>query len=224
MVVLVEIVEELDAPGRGPAGLAWDGQILWNADFREGKIFGLDPAGARVVDSFLCPGVLSGLAWDGVSLWQGLMDEGWLRSINPATHDFDRTLVLEEAGRLAGVAWDGGRLWAVSQERGALLVVDRASGALTRTVSAPVAAGGLAYRDGTLWLGAPQSMRFNRQTQDFTWADATERFALLQIDAASGKETGRAKLDFLPLGLAWQEDQLWLASPREGKLRRARIR
>ena len=112
------VVDERAAPGRSPAGLAWDGELLWNADYAAGSLFGLDPSNGSVVDSLLCPGVLSGLTWDGSALWQGILDEGWLRKINPKTHDYDRTIVVSDHGRLAGVTWDGQRLWAVSQQRG----------------------------------------------------------------------------------------------------------
>ena len=217
----IRLVDSFAAPGRGPAGLTWDGRHLWHADFHAGRLFRLEREGVRVVDSFICPGVLSGLTWDGRHLWQALVDEGWVRAINPTSHDFDRTIVVADAGRLAGVAWDGQQLWAVSQEQGKLLAIDRERGEVTHTLPVPVAGGGLAYRDGAFWLGAPQAMRFDEETRDFTWMGGERCFVLLQIDAASGRERGRQELDFLPLGITWVREELWLAGG--GRLHRARV-
>lgn len=218
----LEIIGEFAAPGPAPAGLAWDGEDLWNADFRAGRIYRLEPQTGRLVDSLLCPGVVSGLTWDGTSLWVSIMDEGWLRCINPATHDIDRNVEVEEAGRLAGLTWDGEALWAVSQRHGRLLAVDRETGDVMQTLEVPVAGGGLAYREGRLWLGAPLGMRFNPETFDFEWA-GQRAFQLLAIEAASGRTAQRLDVDFLPMGLAWVGSELWLARTRPAGLVRARV-
>lgn len=218
----LEVVEERPAPGPGPAGLAWDGQTLWNADFRRGRIFGLEPASGEVVDSLLCPGVLSGLAWDGRYLWQAVVEEGWLRCANPATHDFERTLVVEGAHRLGGVAWDGEQLWVVDQA-GAVLAVGSEQGAPRRRIAAPAAGGGLAWRGGRLWLAAPLTMRYEPRTGDFSWTTSVESFAVLVIEAATGEEVARHPLSFLPMGLAWAGDDLWLSHSAAGRLYRARL-
>lgn len=224
----IEVTDERAAPGPGPAGLAWDGRYLWNADFDAGRIYCLEPATGQVVDSLLCPGVVSGLTSDGAWLWVGVMDEGLLHAINPATHDFDRTLEVEDAGRLAGMAWDGSVLWAVSQRPGRLLAVDVGTGEVRRTLSVPVAGGGLAYREGRLWLGAPDAMRFNPETFDFEWVSdegqaPSEAYALLQIEADSGRTVARLAVGFLPMGLAWLDGKLWMARARPAGLVRARV-
>ncbi len=220
---LVEIEESYVAPGRGPAGLAWNGRFLFHADYREGKIFQLDAQNGQVVGSFICPGVLSGLAWDGRSLWQAILDEGWLRRINPETHDFDQTVVVPEAGWLSGVAWDGQRLWAVSQQQGKLFAIDAESGQVLRTLPCPVAGGGLAFHDGMLWLGAPDRMRFDAQAQQFEWVGEADKFVLVQIDTTDGREIGRFPLTFLPMGVAWINGALWLSQSQAHKLHRARL-
>jgi outer membrane protein assembly factor BamB len=218
----LDLLGELPAPGPGPAGLAWDGRYLWNADFRRGRIFCLDPDTGVVVDSLICPGVLSGLAWDGEYLWQALVEENWLRCVNPATHDFDRTLIVDGAVRLGGVAWDGEQLW-VADQSGSLLAVGAGQGSPHRQYAAPAAGGGLAWRDGQLWLAAPLFMRYEPRTGGFAWTTGTESFALLVIDAATGEEVTRHPLSFLPMGLAWAGDDLWLSHRAAGKLYRARL-
>jgi outer membrane protein assembly factor BamB len=218
----IAVIAELPAPGKGPAGLAWDGRYLWNADFRSGRLYCLEPDTGAVVDSLLCPGVLSGVAWDGQHLWQTVMDENWLRAVNPRTHDFDRTLVVEGAVRLGDATWDGSQLWVVDQA-GALLAVAAGQQAPLRQIAAPAAGGGLAWRDDVLWLAAPISMRYEPGSDSFIWNSAEERFALLALDAASGVELARYPLSFLPLGLAWVGDDLWLSDSTAARLYRARV-
>lgn len=214
----MEIKRRLAAPGPGPAGLAWDGKTIWNADFQDGHLYRLTPESGEVTESILCPGVSGGLTWDGRYLWQTVLDEGWLRAIDPANHDFDRTLVLADAERPTGLTWDGRYLWVVSQQRGLLLAIDPETEAVARTIQAPVAAGGLAYRNGTLWLAAPEQMGFNPATQTFEWTSAERSFWLLQLEPDGGRELARFRLGFLPLGLAWAGDELWMSNAGEGAL------
>jgi streptogramin lyase len=217
----LEIVEVRDAPGGGPAGLAWDGQLLWHADYAAGSLFALDPESGAVQDRILCPGVVSGLAWDGQSLWQALMDEGWLRNINPQTHDFDRTIVVEAHGRLSGVTWDGQQLWVASQQNGQLLAIDRERENVRRTLDIPVAVGGIAYQAGSLWLGFPDRMVYT--AGEFKWAGPPDHYAVAQLDPQTGRETARYPIDFLPLGMEWVGDDLWLANATQRQLVRAQL-
>ena len=217
------ILDTYDAPGQGPAGLAWDGRFLWNADYSGGKIYRIDPATVEADVVLVCPGNLSGLAWDGRSLWQSLYDGGTLRRINPETNDFDQTIMVWEHGWLAGVAWDGQHLWAASQQKGQIFAVDRDSGEVVRAIPAPIAGGGLAYHDDSLWLGIAYPMRFDERLEQFEWEGDEQRFAVLQLDPADGREIARYPVDFMPIGLAWVGDDLWLSHAGRHKLYRARF-
>ncbi|MCA9932514.1 MAG: hypothetical protein H6662_18255 [Ardenticatenaceae bacterium] len=212
------ILAAYDAPGRGPAGLAWDGRFLWNADYTTGSIYQLDPQTMQVQRSILCPGNLSGLAWDGRTLWQSLHDAGWIRQVNPATNDFDHTVHLDNEGWISGVAWENDHLWAVSQQFGKLLAVNPADSAILRTLPAPVAAGDLDFHNGYLWLGLAYPMQFDPIYQGFDWVGDEQHFALLQIDPADGAEIARYPLTFMPMGVAWAGDTLWLSHAGGRKL------
>lgn len=221
------IVRELTAPGSAPAGLTWDGAHLWNADYGTARIFQLDITGVDAgkltpTDELLCPGALSGLAWDGHALWQAIHNDGALRRLNPAAHDIDVDFPISH-GWLAGLAWDGRLLWAAAQQEGQLLAVDPQTGQVQRTLPAPVAAGGLDFHDGYLWLGFPDRMSYDPVSESFDWVTGQPRFALAQIDPADGREVNRFPLDFLPMGLAWVGDVLWLAHTRQRKLLQARL-
>lgn len=219
----MEILRRFATPGPGPTGLTWDRSALWCADFQDGHIYRLNPESGQADESILYPGVASGLTWDGKHLWQAVMDEGWLRAINPESHDFDRTIVVENAARLSGLAWDGHYLWAVSQQRGALLAIDPNRERVVRTLSVPVGGGGLACREGELWVAVPERMRFSEQNQAFEWISQEREYFLLRLEAESGREVERHPLDFLPLGLTWAGDELWLSNPGQSGLYSARI-
>ena len=211
------------APGGGPVGLAWDGIHVWNADYTVGKIFQIDPQTGKETSALTCPGNLSGLTWTGDALWQSLHDQGWLRCINPQTNDFDRTIVIDDHGWLAGVAWDGTHLWTVSQQHGRILAVEVESGEVVRTIPAPIAGGGLDYAQGSLWLGIAYPMHFDEARQNFHWPTKEQNFAVLQLDPADGREIGRFHTNFLPMGLAWVNEELWLSHVSQQRLYSARL-
>lgn len=220
--MVLEIIADYPAPGRGPAGLAWDGQSLWHADFREGQIFRLN-AGAEVVETLWCPGMLSGLTWDGRHLWQALFDEGTIRSIDPITTDFDQTLDLKAHGLLSGAAWDGTNLRVIAQQTGDILTVDSQLGRVLGKVPGPVAAGDFDYREGSLWLSAAIPMVYSAEN-GFSWLSDEPTYALLELDAETGRELVRISADGLFTGLTWgQGGDLWLASAVEQRIYRAII-
>lgn len=219
----VQIMETRPAVGAGPAGLAWDGKTLWNADYRDGRIYGLDPAGATAGRSLYCPGNLSGLAWDGGHLWQSLFDQEMIRGVNPTTNDFDETIILTGRGWLSGVAWDGRHLWTVAQQHGQLLSIDLTTNATRPPLAAPVAIGDIDYHDGSLWASVAGPMRFDPLLERFEWLSETPSFAVLRLDPSDGREIARYTADRLFAGLCWVEEDLWLAHSGSRTLCRARL-
>lgn len=216
----LNIIGEFNAPGRGPAGLTWDGTYVWVADYTAGHIFQLDHETGSVIDKLWCPGVLSGLTWNGEYLWQALLEEGWVRVINSQTQDFDRTMVVENPGRVGDLTWDGQYLWVVSQELGLARAIDPETDRVKRELRIPVASGGIAYKNGALWLAYPDRMTF--ANGQFDWTIAEPSFAVAQLDLQTGREMARYAVDFLPLGLTWVGDELWLSGGSRGRVYRSR--
>lgn len=219
----LQLMTPYDAPGRGPVGLAWDGRFLWNADYATGTLYQLDITTMEVHKTIVCPGNLSGTTWNGTHLWQSLHDADWLRSINPITNDFDDTIALVDQGWLSGVAWDGQLLWVVSQQQGKLLAIDTKTNQIQRMIDVPLAGGGLDYHNGSLWIGVPLTMTFDPVHQGFDWASDTPQFAVLQLNPDDGREMARYTVDFLPMGLAWANGDLWLSHTGGRKLYRAQL-
>ncbi|WP_374687889.1 hypothetical protein [Promineifilum sp.] len=215
------IRESLPAPGRGPAGLAWDGATLWNADYRDGRLYALDPAGRATGRWLHCPGNLSGLTWDGRALWQSLFDQEMIRCVNPETNDFDRAILLTGQGWLSGVACNRRTLWTIAQQRGQLLTVDLETSEVRSSVAAPVAVGDIDFRDGALWASVAGPMRFDPLLGRFEWETNEPCYAILQLDPADGRKLARYPADALYTGLCWAGDSLWLAHAASGSLLRA---
>lgn len=219
----VVIRDSFAAPGRGPAGLAWDGATLWVADYRDGRLYALDPASGAARGSLQCPGNLGGLAWDGRALWAALYDQEMLRCINPQTNDFDETILLPGRGWLSGVAYDGRRLWVVAQQTGQLLTVDLTTNEFGAPLPAAVALGDMDYHDGSLWASAAAPMTFDPLTERFEWLADEPAFAILRLDPAGGREIARYPAEHLYTGLCWVGDDLWLAHAPGNSLFRARL-
>lgn len=213
----------ISAPGGCPAGLAWDGTTLWNADYCDGKIYGLDPDTGAVVNALYCPGNLSGVTWDGQALWQSLFDQEMIRCVNPATNDFDETIILTNQGWLSGMAWDGRQLWAVAQQRGRLLAVDKITHKMGAILPAAMAMGDIDYRDGSLWASIAEPMRFDPILERFEWSSDQLNYALVQIDPLDGREIGRFATEMLYSGLCWVGENLWLAHSSSRKLFRGHL-
>ncbi len=219
----VHILDTRPAPGGGPAGLAWDGATLWNADTRDGRIYSIDPVGGAAGRSLYCPGNLSGLTWDGRALWQSLFDQEMIRGINPATNDFDQAIILTGQGWLSGVAWDGNSLWTVAQQHGRLLSIDLAANETRPPLPAPTAMGDIDFHDGSLWASVAEPMRFDAALGRFEWLAGPPAFAVVRLDPGSGREIARYATDRLYSGLCWAGDDLWLAHSGRRELYRARL-
>jgi hypothetical protein len=82
----LNVVRELDPPGVGCQGLAWDGSYLWFVDVFSNNIYVLDVAGDTVSvrnqynTSF---GYLSGIVYDGRNIWITEYDQKRLRRLSP---------------------------------------------------------------------------------------------------------------------------------------------
>ncbi|MGW8318211.1 MAG: hypothetical protein ACWGPS_03115 [Candidatus Promineifilaceae bacterium] len=213
-----ELLLTLPTPGPAPAGLAWDGHSLWVNDYRQGRLYCLDPDSGQVKDSLLCAGAISGLCWDGQSLWQSRLDEPWLQRINPMEHDIDQTVTVSGFSRLTDLTWDGINLWAVSQRSGQLVTVDCETGHGQSRHSTAVGAACLGFHRQQIWLGYPSEMIYDLTTDNFQWSSSERVFLLVSIDPASGRELTQRPIGFLPMGLTWADDYLWLSDPASGQL------
>ena len=156
----VKITAAFPAPGSGPAGLAWDGTNLWQADYGDGRIYALDPATAVTRRSLYCPGRLSGLTGDGQMLWQLALDRESGRAVRSlpvpvGTGDID----FHDGSLWAGVAeplrYDHalGRFeWEADRLEYAVLRINPADGRVIARYAAAHFYSGLCWAGDDLWL------------------------------------------------------------------------
>lgn len=102
-----EVVASLAAPSSDPRDLAWDGSLVWCAEYSSGVLYGVDPATGAVVDSF-ATGLtfMGGLDYDGTQFWALANDRVY--TIDPAT----RTPIYKyNVGGNGGICVAGGYVW-----------------------------------------------------------------------------------------------------------------
>lgn len=214
----LKIQEVFEAPGRAPAGLAWDGSYIWLNDYQSGQLFQLDPKNGQVISTLLCSGVVSGLAFDGQHLWQSRLDENWLQRVNATNRDFEQTIQVEGYTRLTDLAWSGDQLWAIAQQANRLLAIDPESGQIIHEWLIPSATTSLSFHRDFFWLTYASPMRFNPDIEGFEWSGPERNYFLATFDSSVGKITSHISLEFLPMGNVWQNDRLWLTHPAQARL------
>jgi transglutaminase-like putative cysteine protease len=132
-----DVQSSIPAPCRTPAGLAYDGKLLWVADRITDSLYAVDPDEGRVVRTLAAPGFdIRGLAWDGAYLWCVDAEENRISKLDPRTgltlHAFDSPLPTPE-----GLAWDGQTLWLVDGSKQTICRISTDDGTTIQSFSAP---------------------------------------------------------------------------------------
>lgn len=134
------------------------------------------------------PGVehVHGVTHDGRHVWFASGDK--LSALDPATGAVVREL---EVPAHAGTAFDGQHLWQLAEDR--IQKVDPASGRVLATIPAPSQGrdSGMAWAEGTLWVGEYQGRRIH------------------QIDPETGKVLRTIASDRFVTGVSWVDGALW---------------
>lgn len=219
----VEIIRILDSPGRAPAGMAWDGQYLWLNDYESGMLYQLNQETGKEARSLLCAGIISGLTYDGHSLWQTRLDENWIQRLNPTKLDIDETVNIDGYGRLSDLTWDGQHLWVISQSEGRLLAVNPENAQVVSTFQVPAATTAVAYKNGGLWISYAHQMEYHPDTDSFEWIGEERHFYLAQINPINEMGMTRYALDFIPMGIEWVGQRLWVAHPATATLHEGQL-
>lgn len=96
----------IPAPSRCPSGLAWDGRSLWLSDWREARIYKIDPQSGQVRDSFPAPCPKpTGLAWAKGELFIA-DEEGMIYGFDPRKEEV-KVRFRHPASSPTGLGWDG---------------------------------------------------------------------------------------------------------------------
>jgi glutamine cyclotransferase len=147
------------------------------------------------------PGVehVHGLTFDGRHVWFASGDK--LNAFDPANGTVVRTIELPAH---AGTAFDGRHLYQIAEDR--IQKIDPKSGRVLATIPAPGggADSGLAWAEGTLWVGQYRERKIH------------------QIDPETGAVLRTIESNRFVTGVSWIEGELWHATWEgdESELRR----
>ncbi|QTP53778.1 glutamine cyclotransferase [Billgrantia sulfidoxydans] len=126
-----------------------------------------------------------GVTYDGRHVWLATGDR--LNAIDPDTGEPQRSI---ETAADAGTAFDGRHLFQVAEDR--ILKIEPASGHILSTIPAPPGGNsGLAWAEGSLWLGQYRDRKIH------------------QIDPDSGAILRTIESNRFVTGVTWVDGELW---------------
>ncbi|TJW11908.1 MAG: glutamine cyclotransferase [Mesorhizobium sp.] len=129
---------------------------------------------------------VAGLTFDGQNVWFASGDR--LNAFDPASGKAVRTI---EVAAHAGTAFDGQHLFQIAEDR--IQKIDPETGRVLSTIPAPGGGGdsGLAWAEGTLWVGQAQDRRIH------------------QIDPQTGMILRTIESNRFVTGVTWVDGELW---------------
>lgn len=136
------------------------------------------------------PGVerVGGVTYDGASVWIAVGDA--LKAIDPASGAVTRSL---DVAAHAGTAFDGRRLYQIAGDR--IQTVDPETGRVLATIPTPEGgASGMAWADGTLWVGQHRARKIH------------------QVDPETGAILRTLESNRFVTGVTWVGGELWHAT------------
>jgi glutamine cyclotransferase len=140
-----------------------------------------------------------GVTWDGEQVWFAAGDT--LNALDPDSGERKRTL---DVPAHAGTAFDGAHLYQIAEDR--IQKIDPQSGRVLSSIPAPGggADSGLAWAEGTLWVGQYQARKIH------------------QVDPSNGAILRTLDSNRFVTGVTWVEGELWHATweSDESELRR----
>jgi glutamine cyclotransferase len=130
-----------------------------------------------------------GVTFDGHAVWFAAGDT--LNAFDPATGEPQRKL---HVAAHAGTAFDGEHLYQIAEDR--IQKIDPRTGRVVSTIPAPGggADSGLAWGEGTLWVGQYRERKIH------------------QIDPADGKILRTIESNRFVTGVTWVDGELWHAT------------
>jgi glutamine cyclotransferase len=140
------------------------------------------------------PGIdhVDGVTYDGQHVW--FAGGGALNALDPAS---GRTLRAIDVAAHAGTAFDGEHLFQIAEDR--IQKIDPKTGRVLATIPAPAGGGnsGLAWAEGTLWVGRYRDRKIH------------------QIDPETGTILRTIESNRFVTGVTWVDGELWHGT-REG--------
>ena len=137
------------------------------------------------------PGVerVNGVTFDGQKVWFASGDK--VHALDPRSGETQRSI---DVASQAGTAFDGQHLFQIDKEH--IHKIDPESGRVLATIPAPAGgdASGLAWAEGTLWVGQYKSRKIH------------------QVDPQTGKILRTIESNRFVTGVTWVNGELWHAT------------
>lgn len=132
------------------------------------------------------PGVdhVHGVTYDGQRVWFATGDK--LSAIDPASGKTVRSI---DVAARAGTAFDGQHLFQLGEDR--IQKIDPKTGRVLATIPAPSGASGLAWAEGTLWVGQYLERKIH------------------QVDPQTGEILRTIESNRFVTGVTWLDGELW---------------
>ena len=132
---------------------------------------------------------VNGVTYDGRNVWLAAGDR--LNAVDPASGKLLRSI---DAASHAGTAFDGRHLFQIAENR--IQKIDPETGRVLATIPAPGGGGdsGLAWAEGTLWVGEYRARRIH------------------QIDPETGAVLRTIESNRFVTGVTWVQGELWHAT------------
>ena len=132
---------------------------------------------------------VNGVSYDGRNVWLATGDK--LQSVDP---DSGKMLRAIDVAAHAGTAFDGRHLYQIAEDR--IRKIDPQTGRVLATIPAPGGGGdsGLAWAEGTLWVGQNRARKIH------------------QIDPDTGAILRTIESNRFVTGVTWVEGELWHAT------------
>ena len=132
---------------------------------------------------------IGGVTYDGEAVWFAAGDS--LRAFDPETGEERRKI---DVSAHAGTAFDGEYLYQIAEAR--IQKIDPKSGRVVSTIPTPAGGGdsGLAWAEGTLWVGEHRARKIH------------------QIDPRTGAVLRTIESNRFVTGVTWVDGELWHAT------------
>jgi glutamine cyclotransferase len=142
---------------------------------------------AEIIREYVFPGIdhVHGVSYDGQRVWFATGDK--LNAFDPSTGSMLRSI---DVTARAGTAFDGQHLFQLGDDR--IQKIDPKTGRVLATIPAPgVGCSGLAWAEGTLWVGQHRDRKIH------------------QVDPETGRILRTIESNRFVTGVTWVDGELW---------------
>lgn len=146
------------------------------------------------------PGIdsVAGVTFDGTHVWFASGDR--INAFDPESGEPVRTI---EVAAHAGTTFDGQHLYQLAED--VIQKIEPATGRVVKTIPSPGGGSGLAWAEGSLWVGQYRSKQ------------------ILQVDPETGKVLRTINSNRFVTGVTWVEGELWHATLEDGQSELRRV-